>query len=48
MRFCTAKGKAELFVDEKRLPPEVKAALKAVAVVYPPNELGRTVEEAAG
>ena len=43
-----AKRKAELFVEDKRLPPVVKAALKAVAVVHPPSALAAQLKKLKG
>jgi Xaa-Pro aminopeptidase len=39
-----AKGKAELFIAPERLPEDVKAHLRKVAVTRPPNEIDKALK----
>ena len=38
------KGKAELFIDPDRVPEDVRAHLKSVAVVRKPEEIGKSLK----
>jgi Xaa-Pro aminopeptidase len=40
-----AKGKAEIFVDAKRLPEDVRAHLKASTIIRQPNELDASLKK---
>ena len=39
-----AKGKAELFIAAEKLPEDVRAHLKKIAVTRPPKEIGKALK----